>query len=295
MYGSINDTITLSNGIEIPRLGYGTWQTPSGNIARDSVKAALNAGYRHIDTAAEYGNEADVGEGIRLSGVARDEIFLTTKHWITERGYTKTLAAVDASLKALGTDYLDLYLVHWPCTEKSSEKWREINAATWRGFEDACKSGKIRAIGVSNFMPEHILELEKTATIMPAVNQIECHPGYYQGELVKWSVEHGMAVEAWSPLGCGAVLANPTINEIAKAHNKNAAQVCIRFALQLGVIPMPKSVHPERIVQNMQVFDFELTEEEMLKMKMLPPIGYSTYHPDEAPADSLFGGNYEID
>ena len=294
MVKSLTDTYTLSNGVKIPCIGYGTWQTPS-DVACESVKAALLAGYRHIDTAAAYGNEADVGAGIKASGVARSDIFLTTKHWIMDRGYTKTIAAVDASLKALGTDYLDLYLVHWPCAEKSDPNWKEINAATWRGFEKMYKEGKIRALGVSNFLPEHILALEETAEIKPVVNQIEFHPGYYQPALVKWSQDHGMLVEGWSPLGCGAVLKDPTIGKIAAKYGKSPAQVCIRFAIQNGVLPMPKSVHADRIADNAKVFDFELSDLDMVAIATMPPLGYSTYHPTEAPADSLFGGNYDID
>ena len=295
MFTKLTDTYKLKNGVEIPVIGFGTWQTPSGEVASSSVKAAIDAGYRHIDTAAAYGNEADVGEGIRASGVNRSDIFLTTKHWITERGYSRTISAVEASLRALCTDYIDLYLVHWPCVEKSSPQWREINAATWRGFEKMYKDGKIRAIGVSNCLPEHILALEADCDTAPMVNQIEFHPGYCQSELVRWSLSHGMAVEGWSPLGCGAVLSDPTIGKIAKAHGKSSAQVCIRFALQSGVIPMPKSVHPERIKANAQVFDFELSDDEMTAILTMPPLGYSTYHPTEAPADTLFGGNYDID
>lgn len=289
------DAYTLQNGVQIPCIGYGTWQTPSGDVARESVKAALAAGYRHIDTAACYGNEADVGEGIRASGLRREDVFLTTKHWIMERGYTRTIAAAEASLKALGVDYIDLYLVHWPCVEKSNPQWKEINASTWRGFERLYQDGKIRAIGVSNFLPEHILALEETAAVKPMVNQIEMHPGYDQSALVRWCQEHGMLVEAWSPLGCGAVLQDPTIGRIAKAHGKSPAQVCIRFAMQQGALPLPKSTHPERIAQNLDVFDFELTADEMTMLKTMPPLGYSNYHPAQAPADTLFGGNYDLD
>lgn len=203
MAGSLTDTHRLSNGVEIPILGFGTWQTPDGDTARDCVKAALDAGYRHIDTAWVYGNEISVGEGIRASGVNRGDIFLTTKHWVTERGYEKTKAAIDVSLKNLGVDYLDLYLIHWPCVAKISPDWKEINASTWRGFEEAYRAGKIRALGVSNFEPLHLDALLETAEVAPCVNQIEFHPGYTQPENVKRCRELGIAVEAWSPLGCG--------------------------------------------------------------------------------------------
>jgi diketogulonate reductase-like aldo/keto reductase len=292
---SIKDSVTLNCGVEMPCLAYGTWQSPVGELTRDGVKTALEVGYRSIDTASGYGNEESVGEGIRASGVARSEIFLTTKHWIMDRGYTKTIAAVESSLARLGTDYIDLYLVHWPCTPVSSPKWAEINAATWRGFEKMVRDGKIRAIGVSNYLPEHILELEKTAEIKPAVNQIEFHPGYHQPELVRWSQAHGMAVEAWSALGCGAVLSDPLVCAIAEKHGRSSAQVCLRFALQYGVCPITKSVHADRIRANADLYDFSLDEEDMMKLSMMYPLGYSTYHPAQAPADTLFGGNYDVD
>lgn len=291
---SILDTYTLTNGVKIPCVGYGTWQTPS-EITKESVRTALDVGYRHIDTAAAYGNEEAVGEGIRESGVNREDIFLTTKHWVMERGYTKTIAAVEASLKALNTDYLDLYLVHWPCAEKASPQWKEINAATWRAFEKMYRDGKIRALGVSNFLPQHLAALEETAEIRPMVNQIEIHPGYCQAELTQWCLDHGMVVEAWSPLGCGAVLSNPIVEQIAKAHGKSVAQVCLRFVLQQGAVPLTKSTHRERMIHNTEIFDFELTEAEMMTIRMMPPVGYSTYHPLEAPADTLFGANYDVE
>ncbi len=296
MFNSINDNFILSNGVKIPCVGFGTWQTPSGDIARESVKAAVEAGYRHIDTASGYGNEADVADGIKAAGIKREDIFLTTKHWITERGYKKTIAAVEASLKELKTDYIDLYLVHWPCVEKVSPLWKEINAGTWRGFEKMYNDGKIRAIGVSNYLPEHILAIEEMCSIKPMVNQIEFHPGYDQLSLVNWCINHGMVVEAWSPLGCGAVLQDPTLAKIAASHGKSVAQVCVRYALQSGVLPMPKSTHKERMIQNADVFDFALSDAELLAIRTMPPTGYSTYHPTEAPADVLFGpGGVDID
>lgn len=283
----LTDTYVLSNGVAVPCIGYGTWQTPDGETAKNSVKCALENGYRHIDTAAAYGNEGSVGEGIKASGVKREDIFLTTKHWVTERGYDKTIAACEASMKALGVDYLDLYLIHWPAVEKISSEWKEINASTWKGFEKLYKDGKIRAIGVSNFHPKHLEALAEFAEIKPMVNQIEFHPGYNQPEAVEYSKKNGMLVEAWSPLGCGAVLGEPTVNEIAAAHGKTAAHVCIRYALQHGVLPLPKSVTPSRIEDNTKVFDFELTADEMAKLDAIPLTGYSGFYPDDAPADAI--------
>lgn len=285
----LTDFYTLKNGVKVPCVGFGTWQTPDGDVARDSVKCALENGYRHVDTAAAYGNEVSVGEGIRASGVKREDIFLTTKHWISDRGYEKTIAACEQSLKNLGTDYLDLYLIHWPAVEKISAEWKEINASTWRGFEKLYQDGKIRAIGVSNFLPTQLEALREFATVFPMVNQIEVHPGYNQPEVRAYCEKNGLLVEAWSPLGCGKVLGDPIVNEIAAAHGKTAAHVCIRYALQLGCLPLPKSVHAERIIDNTNVFDFELTADEMAKLDAMPVTGYSGFYPDDAPADVLYG------
>lgn len=286
---SLTDTYVLSNGVKIPCLGYGTWQTPDGEVARDSVKCALEVGYRHIDTAFAYDNEVSVCEGIRASGVRREDIFLTTKHWITDRGYEKTIATAEASLKNLGTDYIDLYLIHWPAVAKVSPEWKEINYSTWRGFEKLYKDGKIRAIGVSNFLPSHIEALNEFAEVKPMVNQIEFHPGYIQPEVDAYCKENNILVEAWSPLGCGKVLGDPTVNAIAEAHGKTAAHVCLRYVMQHGVLPLSKSVTPSRILDNTKIFDFTLTDEEMKTLDAMPVVGYSGWYPEDAPADVLIG------
>jgi diketogulonate reductase-like aldo/keto reductase len=241
---------------------------------------ALDAGYRHIDTAFAYGNEPGVGEGIRLSGVKREDIFVTTKHWVTERGYEKTIKTVEASLKNLGMDYMDLYLVHWPCVEKVSPEWKEINAETWRGFERMYQDGKIRALGVSNYEKKHLDPLWETATIKPMVNQLEFHPGYMQPEIVSYCKEHGVLVEAWSPLGTGRVLGNETLCAIAQKYGVSTAQLCIRWCLQHDTLPLPKSVTPSRIEENTRVFDFSISDEDMAAIDALPYIGGSGFHPD---------------
>lgn len=287
MFASKTDCFTLANGVKIPCIGYGTWQTPDGETAAACVKAALDAGYRHIDTAFAYGNETGVGEGLRRSGVARQEIFLTSKHWVTERGYEKTVKAVETSLLLLGTDYLDLYLVHWPCVAKLTPEWKEVNADTWRGFERMYKDGKLRAIGVSNFFPNHLEALTDMCEIRPMVNQLEFHPGYTQMDHIRWSQEHGMLAQAWSPLGSGAVLADPTLNAIAAKYGKSVAQLCVRFALQCDVLPLPKSTKPERISANAEVFDFEITAEDMATLMGLPLLGFSGFLPEDAPADAI--------
>ena len=202
---SLTDCYTLANGVKIPAIGYGTWQTPN-DVTAACVKMALDLGYRHVDTAWGYDNEVGVGDGIRASGVKREDIFVTTKHWVIFRGYQKTIEAVDDSLKRLGLDYIDLYLVHWPCVELSNPQWQEINAETWRGFEAMYKAGKLRAIGVSNYEEKQIEALAKTAEVMPMVNQLEFHPGYMQLDNIRYNQSKGILVEAWSPLGSGAVL-----------------------------------------------------------------------------------------
>lgn len=284
---NVRDTLTLANGVAIPCVGYGTWQTPNGGVTRDCVKAALQAGYRHIDTAYIYGNEAEVGEGLRASGVRREDVFVTTKHWVTERGYEKTLAAVDTSLRLLGLDYVDLYLVHWPCVAKCTERWKELNAETWRGFEAAYKAGKLRAVGVSNYEAKHIEALWETAEVKPMVNQLEFHPGYTQIKNVKWMQQNGLLVEAWSPLGSGAVLKNETLAAVAAKYNKTVAQLCVRFALQMKVLPLPKSTNPARIAANADVFDFEISPEDMAAVAALPQTGFSGFSPEDAPADAI--------
>ena len=283
----LTDTFKLYNGVRVPCVGYGTYLTPDGDIAKNSVKEALKVGYRHIDTAFIYGNEKAVGEGLRESGIDRKEIFVTTKHWVTMRGFEKASEAIDISLKNLGLDYLDLYLIHWPCVEKVSPDWKEINASTWRAFEDAYKSGKIRAIGVSNFQKKHYDALAERCEIKPMVNQIEFHPGYIQSETVAYSQKQDMLVQAFSPLGCGAVLSDKTLEAIAKKYNKSVAQLCLRFVLQSGLNVLTKSITPSRIIENADIFDFEINAEDMAVISALPELGFTGWLPENAPADAL--------
>ncbi|MBQ6788595.1 MAG: aldo/keto reductase [Clostridia bacterium] len=283
----LTDSFVLSNGVKVPCVGYGTYLAPNGDVTKNSVVEALKVGYRHVDTAFAYGNETAVGEGIKASGIARDEIFVTTKHWVTMRGYEKATEAIDISLKNLGLDYLDLYLIHWPCVEKVSPDWKEINAGTWKAFEDAYKSGKIRAIGVSNFQKKHYDALAEMCEIRPMVNQIEFHPGYTQMDTVNYSKEQGMLVQAFSPLGCGAVLSDATLAEIAAKYGKSVAQVCLRFVLQSGLNVLTKSVTPSRILENTQIFDFELSAEDMATIAAMPELGFTGWLPENAPADAI--------
>lgn len=258
---SFKKTKELANGSIIPRLGLGVWQVKDGAEAVDSVKWALQAGYRLIDTAAAYKNEVSVGEGIRASGIPREDIFVTTKLWNADQGYESTLKAFGESLTKLGLDYVDLYLIHWPVEGKYKDSWRAI--------EEIYQSGRAKAIGVSNFHEHHLKELLKEAKVVPMVDQIEIHPTLTQEPLRKFLSENNIAVEAWSPLGQGKILENPTLVEIGKKYNKTAAQLIIRWHLQSDIIVIPKSVHEERIKQNFDVFDFELSGADMEQINNL--------------------------
>lgn len=263
MMKHLTDCYTLSNGVKIPCVGFGTWQAPDGEIAASSVKAAIEAGYRHIDTAAAYQNEESVGRGIRESGVDRKELFITTKLWNLVRGYRETIDACHESMKKLGIDYLDLYLVHWPNPKKYRDHWQEYNAESWRAFEDLYKAGDIRAIGVSNFRPHHLEELARTSTVAPMVNQIRLCPGDIMPEVVDYSRSQGMLLEAYSPLGNGKIFQVPEVAQMAEKYHKTVAQLCLRWSLQMDFLPLPKSVTPSRIVENTQIFDFELAPEDV--------------------------------
>ncbi|RKT88999.1 Aldo/keto reductase [Saccharopolyspora antimicrobica] len=249
-------TVTLNNGIEIPQLGFGVFQVPDAETTA-AVTAALEAGYRSIDTAAIYGNEAGVGRAIAESGIPRDELFITTKLWNDDQGYDATLAAFDRSLAELGLDHVDMYLIHWPTPA------RDRYLDTWKAIEKLVADGRVRAAGVSNFQPAHLRRLLGSSSLVPVVNQVELHPGLQQRELRVLHAEHGIATEAWSPLAQGAMLRESALTDIAERHGKSPAQVVIRWHLQLGNIVIPKSVTPSRIRQNIDVFDFALTEDEM--------------------------------
>ena len=260
--GAPNPTLTLNDGTSIPVVGLGVWQTPAEDTER-AVSAALHAGYRHIDTAAAYGDEAGVGRAVAASGIPREDVYVVTKLWNSEQGYEKTLAAFDASIAQLGLDYLDLYLIHWPTPAQN------LFVDTFKAFAHLRDQGRIRAIGVSNFEPEHLKLLIDATGIVPAVNQIELHPRLPQAELRETHARYGIATEAWSPLGQGSMLQDPIITAIAERHGKTPAQVLIRWHIQLGNIVIPKSVNPDRIASNFHVFDFELSEADIASIATL--------------------------
>lgn len=285
---SLTDTYSLSNGTKIPCIGFGTWQSADGDECYNAVLAALRAGYRHIDTATAYGNEASVGKAISdflaETGLPRKELFVTTKLWNPDHEYENTVKAIEKSLESLKLDYLDLYLIHWPNPEKYRDHWEQANAGSWKAMEEAYADKKLRAIGVSNFCKRHLEALFKTAKINPMVNQIKVCPGQSQSELADYSRAHGMIVEGYSPLGTGAIFANEEMQSLAKKYNRSIAQMCIRWSMQQKVIPLPKSVKAERIAENARVFDFEISGEDCQTIATLADTGIKlARNPDEAP------------
>jgi diketogulonate reductase-like aldo/keto reductase len=255
--------IILNNGVEMPQLGFGVWQVPDAE-AEKAVATALEAGYRSIDTAAIYGNEEGTGKAVAASGIAREKLFVTTKLWNADQGYDATLRAFDASLDKLGLDYLDLYLIHWPLPSKDSY------VDTYKALEKIYADGRAKAIGVSNFLPEHLERLLSETSIIPAVNQIELHPHLQQRAAREFHAEQGIATEAWSPLGQGkGLLEVPAIVAIAQKHGRTPAQIVLRWHVQLGNVVIPKSVTPSRIVENIDVFDFELDLEDIAAISAL--------------------------
>ena len=272
----------LSNGVNIPKIGFGTWQIPEGEEVYKSVTHALKVGYRHVDTAQIYRNEVGVGQAIADSDLAREDIFLTTKIWNDKHDYDLAKASIEESLEKLGVDYVDLLLIHWPNpkAQREQDAWKAGNAATWKAMEEAYRAGKVRAIGVSNFMIHHLEALLETADIKPHVNQVLLAPGCPQEDLVCFCRQHEILLEAYSPLGTGSIFDNPVVQNLAAKYGKSIAQVALRWSLQKGFLPLPKSVTPNNIEANLQIFDFELSADDVDKLDKLEGIK-SQKNPDE--------------
>lgn len=261
----------LSNGVKIPSIGFGTWRVPESEQCVEACITAINAGYRHIDTASFYKNEKSVGEAVALSSVPRNELFITSKLWNDVGDFDGALKAFEQSLNELKTDYLDLCLIHWPNPKAYREGHAKRNAEVWRALEYLYRLGKVKAIGVSNFMPHHIDELLKTAEICPMVNQIEIQPGLNREEIVKYNTEHGILTEAWAPFRIGEALSDSTICALAEKYNKTPAQITLRWFLQKGILPLPKSVTKSRIESNIEVYDFTLSDKDVKLIDGITP------------------------
>ena len=271
------ESFVLSNGMNIPAIGFGCYAlnpTEQKRILLD----AIEAGYRHFDTASFYQTEEALGQAVRESGIPRESFFLTTKLWRTQMDDPR--AAFEASLRALGTDYLDLYLIHWPRPDLERSDWKELDARVWDCLQELYQQGKVRAIGTSNFLPHHLMNLAARGGLLPMVNQLEYHPGYLQSAAVQYCRENHIQVSAWSPLGRRRLMDDPLLLEIAAAHQVTVPQVCLRFALQNGVLPLPKSSSPERMRENLDLFRFSLSQEEMSWIATMPQTAWSGEHPD---------------
>lgn len=271
----IKSCTILNNGVKMPWIGFGTYKADGPSVI-NSVKEALKVGYGHIDTAAFYKNEDGVGTGIKESKVPREKIFLTSKVWISDEGYEKTLKAFETSIKKLKTDYLDLYLIHWP---------NPLHNETWRALEKLYKEGYVRAIGVSNFTAGHLKDLMSNAEIMPMVNQVEFHPLLVQNDLREFCQKNSIQLEAWSPLMRGKVFEIPLLKELAKKYKKTVSQIVLRWDLQMGVVTIPKSTTPSRIKENTDIFDFEISKDDMAKIQQLDKGIRTGSEPDEVYAN----------
>lgn len=276
---SIYDCYTLNNGVKIPCVAFGTFKAAQENNKK-VIGTAIETGYRYFDTASYYGTETYLGEAIGDSGIPREEFFLTSKMWKDEMGYEDTKRAFGLSLEKLGTDYLDLYLIHWPLPSPDFQEWKQLDLETWRALEELYEEGRVRAIGLSNFLPHHIENILEHCKVRPMVNQIEFHPGYSQEAAVRYCQERGIQVQAWSPLGRMRISEEPLILELAEKYQVSASQICLRYAIEREVIPLPKSSSPERMRQNQDLFNFKISKEDMYRLETLPQIGWSGEHPD---------------
>lgn len=279
----LDDVYTLNDGVEIPIVGFGTWQMANGEHTSKVVENAINVGYRHIDTATDYQNEESVGRGIKNSGIPREELFVTTKLDNPDHTYEKAKVAIDESLRLLGLDYIDLYLIHWPNPLQYRDNWQAANAESWRAMEEAQEEGKIRTLGVSNFMPHHLEALMETAEVKPTVNQLLLNPSEMQPNVVAANKKYDILSEAYSPLGSGKIFDIEELNDLADKYEKTVAQVVLRWSLQHGFLPLPKSATLSRAAENADIFDFEIDEEDMILIDSFEGRAGRMGSPDEKP------------
>ena len=274
----------LKNGIKIPDIGFGTWNIPYGEVCEEAVFEAIKAGYRHIDTAGAYGNERSVGLGVKAAlreGIIKDrsDIFITSKLWNTNRSYNKAFKGFEKSMRNLDLEYIDLYLIHWPANFKKYKDPSEINRETWRALEELYENGRVKAVGVSNFLPHHIEELKETAGILPMVNQIELHIGYMQEEVVRYNKANNIVTEAYSPLGTGALLDNEILVKMAEKYETTVSVICLSFLREKGIIILPKTISPKRMKENLRLIRLEAKD--MSLLEAMPYIGGHAHNPDE--------------
>jgi diketogulonate reductase-like aldo/keto reductase len=278
---SINDTYTLSNGLEIPCLGFGTYN-PTGGDNVEIILTAMECGYRYFDTASLYGTERALGEAVKKSGIARGDLFIASKAWIDEMGYEEVKQAFERTLNRLQTDYLDLYLIHWPRSAEDDTDWKGKGRETWRAMEELYEAGKIKGLGLSNFLPHHMDNILQNCKVKPVADQLELHPGYMQQAATAFCAENQVAVQAWSPLGRAKLLEAPLLLKMAAKYGKSPAQICLRYLLQKGMIPLVKATKAERMKQNADVFDFEIEKDDMWMLDCMPQTAWSGEHPDFA-------------
>ncbi|MCO8194486.1 aldo/keto reductase [Anaerofustis sp. NSJ-163] len=273
------ENFKLTNGTTIPKIGFGTYKAGNGNC-ESAVIDAINSGYTYFDTAAFYKNENDIAKAIKNSNVKREDLIIASKVWREDLGYDETMKAFEKSLKELNTDYLDVYLIHWPKENPFDVSWKQKDIKTWKAMEELYKAGRIKVIGVSNFLPHHLINLMENCEIKPMVNQIESHIGYLQKTALDFCVKNDILVQAWSPLGRGRVLGEESLTKMAEKYGKTVPQLCIRFLYQLGIMPIIKSSSTYRMKENLDIFDFSIERDDMYYLMCLPQIGWSGEHPD---------------
>ncbi len=280
VFSSLADKLVLSNGVQMPGIGFGTWQVPTDSTLENAVSAALKLGYRFFDTAQIYGNASAIGRGMLLSDLPRAEIFISSKIWTSHRSYDGVMRAFTDIIEQLKTTYLDQLLIHWPATQGEPMIWQSQNAGTWRALEDLYEQGAVKVIGVSNFLPHHLVPLLARARIRPMVNQLEIHPGYPQFAAVNFCFKQNIAVQAWSPLGRGGLTHHPLLIELGEKYGVSPALIALRWSLQHGFIPVVKALDAEHMKSNLDAFGLTLEDEDMTRLDTMQQVAFSGLHPD---------------